>query len=338
MKNKIPSCRLGKSGLIVSKIALGTMAFGARTDKNEADKIFGEATDFGVNLIDTADTYAGGKSEEITGELLKGKRDNFILATKVGNPNGTSLNFRGLSRRWIIQEVEASLKRLGTDYIDILYLHKEDHGTALEETARALADLRRAGKIRYFGVSNFKAWRVVKLAKICNSEGTDGPIVSQPLYHILNRTSEVEQFPACADLGIGIVTYSPTARGILTGKYSSNGPLPEDSRAATKDKRMMETEYHQENIKAAEKIEKIAKMNNISVAAFSTSWVLSNPFVNSIVAGPRTIDQWRTYCSAIEYNITKEDRDKINAIVKPGTTAIPQYIDPAYPVEGSPAD
>jgi len=336
MKTEIPNCRLGKSGIIVSRIALGTMTFGARTDKKEAEKIFNEATNAGVNFIDTADTYAGGKSEEITGGLLKGKRDRFILATKVGNPTSSTLNFKGLSRRWIIQEVEASLKRLETDYLDILYLHKEDHGTPLEETARALADLRRAGKIRYFGISNFKAWRAVKLTQICNSEGTDGPIVSQPLYHLLNRTSEIEHIPACADLGIGIVTYSPTARGILTGKYTVNGPLPEDSRAATNDKRIMETEYNQDNIRAAEKIKKIAQKNNIDVAAFSTAWALSNPFVHSVVAGPRTIEQWRIYCRAVEYNITSDDHDKINNIVKPGSTAVPQYIDPAYPVEGFP--
>lgn len=171
MSSDIAHCRLGRSGLYVSRITLGTMTFGARTDNKEAEKIFIEATDAGVNFIDTANTYANGESERIVGKLIKNSLHDLILATKIGNPNGAGVNNRGLSRRWIIKEVESSLKRLERDHVDILYLHKEDHFTPLEETARAVEDLRRAGKIRYYGVSNFKAWRIIELLNISNSEG-----------------------------------------------------------------------------------------------------------------------------------------------------------------------
>ena len=336
MSEPIPHRRLGRSGLIVSRLALGTMTFGDRTDEAEAHRIFGEAVDAGVNFIDTADTYAGGASEEITGRLLKGKRDDFVLATKVANANGPGPNHRGLSRKWILHEVEQSLKRMGTDYIDILYLHKEDHGTPLEETARTLADLRRAGKIRYFGVSNFKSWRIAKLAQICAAEGVDGPIVSQPLYHVLNRIAEVEQFPVCDAYGLGVVVYSPTARGILTGKYRNDTPPPEGSRGALQNKRMSQTEYHPDNIAAAEKVSALAAECGVEPATFATAWVLANSLVTSAIAGPRTMEQWRSYRAAVGVAITAEHENAIDALVRPGTTAIPQFSDPIYPVEGRP--
>ena len=336
MSEPIPHRRLGRSGLIVSRLALGTMTFGDRTDEAEAQRIFGEAVDAGVNFIDTADTYAGGASEKITGVLLKGNRDDFVLATKVANPNGPGPNHRGLSRKWILHEVEESLKRMGTDYVDLLYLHKEDHGTPLEETARTLADLRRSGRIRYFGVSNFKSWRISKLAQICAAEGIDGPIASQPLYHALNRVAEVEQFPVCNAYGLGVVAYSPTARGILTGKYSNDAPPPEGSRAALQNKRMSQTEYNSYNIAAAEKIAALAERHGVEPATFATAWVLANPLVTAAIAGPRTIEQWRCYRAAADVAIAAEDEDAIDALVRPGTTAIPQFSDPMYPVEGRP--
>jgi len=330
----MPYRRLGRSGLIVSRLALGTMTFGDRTDEAEATRIFEEAVDAGVNFMDTADTYAGGASEEITGRLIKSRRDRFVLATKLANPNGDGPNERGLSRKWIMQEAEASLGRLGTDFIDILYLHKEDRGTPLEETARAVDDLRRSGKVRYFGVSNFKAWRVARLADICERMQVDGPVVNQPLYHALNRTAEQEQLPACESYGMGVVTYSPTARGVLSGKYRSGGAPPPGSRAALQNKRMMQTEYQPENIAAAEKFCALAAIRGVEPVAFATAWVLANPFVTSVIAGPRTIEQWRGYLAALDYVVTPEDESAVDALVRPGATAIPQFVDPFYPVEG----
>jgi len=332
----MPLTRLGRSGLTVSRLALGTMTFGGATDETDARAIIAAAAEAGVNFIDTADTYTGGLSEEITGRAIAADRHRWVLATKLANPNGQGPNERGLSRKWIHQEAHASLKRLGTDFIDILYLHKEDRLTPLEETVRALADLQRAGAIRYFGISNFKAWRIARIAAICDAEGIDRPVVDQPVYHALNRSIEVEVLPACAELGIGVMVYSPTARGVLTGKYRADAPPPEGSRAALGNKRLMETEYHPAALAAAAEIVAHARARGVEPAAFATAWVLANPFITGAIAGPRTMEQWRSYLAAIDVAWTPEDEAVVERLVPAGTTAVPQFIDPAYPVEGRP--
>src|SRR5262249_14726905 len=189
------------------------------------------ARDAGVNLSDTAGGYGGGRSEEVVGRAIKADRDAWVLATKVANPMGKGPNSGGLSRKWIMREVEASLRRLGTDYIDIYYLHKEDHDTPLEETVRAMGDLARAGKIRHFGVSNHRSWRVAEICAICDRLGVAHPVASQPYYNAMNRMPEVEHLPACANFGLGVVVYSPLARGVLTGKYAPDAAAPADTRA-----------------------------------------------------------------------------------------------------------
>jgi aryl-alcohol dehydrogenase-like predicted oxidoreductase len=334
MPDTIPSRRLGRSGLVVSRIALGTMMFGDRTDEAEARRIFEDAQEAGVNFIDTADTYAGGRSEAITGRLIAGDRHRFVLATKVANPNGAGPNRRGLSRKWLMEEVEASLRRLGTDFIDILYLHKEDPGTPLEETVRALATLQQKGAIRYFGVSNFPAWRIARICALCDEARIDRPVVSQPLYHALNRTAEVEQLPACRSLGLGVVPYSPLARGVLSGKYPVDAPPPEGSRAATGNKRMLESEYRPENLRAAARVAEHARARGVEPATFAFAWVLANPNVTAALAGPRTLEQWQVYRAAAAFGWGPEDEALIDGLVKPGTTCLPQYTDPAYPIEG----
>jgi aryl-alcohol dehydrogenase-like predicted oxidoreductase len=290
-----------------------------------------------VNFIDTADAYADGRSEEITGRAIAKQRDRFVLATKLANARGPGPNERGLSRKWIMTEARRSLMRLGTDHIDILYLHKEDVDTPLEETVRALADLQRAGDIRYFGISNFKAWRIARIAAICDSEGIDRPVVDQPLYHALNRSIEVEVLPACAALGIGVVVYSPTARGVLSGKYSVNAPPPEGSRAAVQNRRMMQTEYKPEVIEAAAVLARHAAARGLDPVAFAIAWVLANPIVTGAIAGPRTMEQWRTYLKALDVAWTAADDAVVDGLVPPGTTAVPRFVDPMYPVEGRPA-
>ncbi|WP_051248244.1 aldo/keto reductase [Inquilinus limosus] len=330
----IPTKRLGSSGLVVSRLALGTMTFGATTDEAEAKRIVASALDRGVNHIDTADTYAGGRSEEIVGRAIAADRHHWVLATKLANPSGPGPNQRGLSRKWIIEEVQRSLKRLGTDFIDILYLHKEDHGTPLEETVRAVADLQRSGAIRYLGLSNFKAWRIARIAAICDQAGIDRPVVDQPLYHALNRTVEVEVLPACRALGIGVFCYSPTARGMLTGKYAVGEPPPPDSRAALQNRRMMETEYVPAALAAAAEIGGHARRRGCDPAAFAVAWVLANEAVTGAIAGPRTMAQWDGYLAAFDVDWTAEDEAAVDRLVPPGTTAIPNFIDPIYPVEG----
>jgi aryl-alcohol dehydrogenase (NADP+) len=223
---------LGRSGLKVSKLCLGTMMFGGATDEPTSARIIASAREQGVNFIDTADQYNAGKSEEVVGRAIARARDYWVLATKLANPWGNGPNEVGLSRKWVMQAVEGSLKRLGTDYIDVYYLHKEDHGTPLAETVRAMGDLVRQGKIRYFGVSNYRSWRIAEICHLADQMGIDRPVVNQPYYNAMNRMPEVEQLPASAYLGLGIVPYSPLARGVLTGKYSLDAPPGAETRAS----------------------------------------------------------------------------------------------------------
>jgi aryl-alcohol dehydrogenase-like predicted oxidoreductase len=213
--------QLGRSGLKVSPICLGTMQFGGPTDEATSVRIIDKAREAGINFIDTADAYNYGNSEQVVGRAIAKERDHWILASKLANPMGDDPNRVGLSRRWVLQAADESLRRLGTDTIDIYYLHKEDHTTPLEETVRAMGDLLRAGKIRYFGVSNYRAWRVAEICNICDRLGIDRPVVSQPYYNAMNRMPEVEHMPACSFYGLGVVPYSPLARGVLTGKSSA---------------------------------------------------------------------------------------------------------------------
>lgn len=241
--------RLGKSGVEVSVLCLGTMPFGQYTPDDEALRIIHGARDAGINFIDTADAYTGGNSEKVTGRAIRAQRSSWILATKVGNPMPpSSPNRRGASRIWITRAVEESLTRLGTE-IDIYYVHHDDLKTPLEETVAAMGDLIRAGKIRYWGISNFRAYRTAEVIRLCDLGGVPRPVVSQPYYNAMNRMPEVEVLPLCAVHGLGVVPYSPLARGVLTGKYS--GGVDPASRAGRKDKRMMETEFRAESIAIA---------------------------------------------------------------------------------------
>src|SRR6201987_3341300 len=242
MERHVEYRNLGRSGLKVSPLCLGTMMFGGATDEPTAQRIIAKAREAGVNFIDSADTYNGGRSEEGTGRAISKQGDHWVLATKLANATGEGPNGGGLSRKWIMRAVEASLRRLGPDYIDIYYLHKEDPGTPLAETVRALGDLVRDGKIRYFGVSNYKSWRVAEICNICDRLGMDRPVVSQPYYNAMNRMPEVEHLPACGYYGLGVVPYSPLARGVLTGKYRPDAPPPAGTRAGRQDRRMMESE------------------------------------------------------------------------------------------------
>ncbi len=245
---------LGRSGLRVSPLCLGSMMFGGATDEPTAARIVARAREQGVNFIDTADGYNAGRSEEVVGRAIREHRSWWVLATKCANPTGEGPNARGVSRRHVFDAVEASLRRLGVDTIDLLYLHKEDHATPLGETVRALADLIQAGKLRYFGVSNYRSWRVAEICRLCDDAGIDRPIASQPLYNVLNREVEVEHLPACGYFGLGAVPYSPLARGVLTGKYQPNAVPPPDSRAGRRDRRMMESEWRPESLAIAQEI------------------------------------------------------------------------------------
>lgn len=325
---------LGRSGVKVSPLCLGTMMFGGPTDESTAGRIVARAREQGINFIDTADGYTGGRSEEVVGRAIKADRSWWVLATKCANPTGQGPNARGLSRRHLQHAVEASLRRLDTEVIDLLYLHKEDHATPLAETVHALADLIRAGKIRYFGVSNYRSWRVAEICRLCDDIGIDRPIASQPLYNALNREVETEHLPACGYFGLGVAPYSPLARGVLTGKYQPNVAPPAETRAGRRDRRMMESEWRPESLEIARTIAAHAEARGIAPSHFAMAWILNNRLITGAVAGPRTEAQWEDYVAALSVRLGAEDEALVDRLVSPGHPSTPGYNDPAYPIEG----
>jgi aryl-alcohol dehydrogenase-like predicted oxidoreductase len=326
--------RLGDSGLEVSELCLGAMMFGDRTDVATAQAIVDSAFDAGVNFIDTADAYAAGASEKIVGRAIAANRRRWILATKVANVMTQKPHDGGLSRRWIMQACDDSMKRLATDYIDIYYLHKDDLETPLSETIEAMGDLMRAGKIRYFGVSNYRGWRIAELIATCDDLGVAHPVVCQPYYNAMNRMPEVEILPACDYYGIGVVPYSPLARGVLTGKYAPGAEAPAESRVARKDERIMETEFRAESIAKAQTIKAHAEKKGLTTAQFALAWLLRNEIVSSVIGGPRTLEQWNDYLTAVGVELDDDDEALIDSLVTPGHPSTPGYHDPQYPFYG----
>jgi aryl-alcohol dehydrogenase-like predicted oxidoreductase len=334
----MPYRRLGDSGLEVSVLCLGTMMFGDRTDAATAQRIVDSAFDAGVNFIDTADVYAKGASEKIVGAAIAANRRRWILATKVGNVMTQKPFDGGSSRRWIMQACDDSLKRLATDCIDIYYLHKDDFDTPLAESIEAIGDLLAAGKIRYFGISNFRGWRIAEVVATCDNLGVARPVVCQPYYNAMNRMPEIEVLPACDYHGIGVVPYSPLARGILTGKYAPGAEPPADSRVARKDRRIMETEFRAESIAMAQTIKAHAQKKNLTATQFAIGWVLHNRIVSSVIGGPRTLAQWNDYLAAANVELDNDDEALIDSLVTPGYPSTPGYHDPQYPFHGRVVD
>jgi aryl-alcohol dehydrogenase-like predicted oxidoreductase len=326
--------KLGNSGLKVSPLCLGVMMFGDRTDEKEAGRIVGSAFDAGVNFLDTADQYAKGESERITGRLIASNRDHWVLATKMGNPMGTDPNQVGLGRKWMMQAIDGSLKRLGTEFVDIYYLHRDFDDASLEEAVIAMGDIIRAGKVRYFGLSNFRGWRIAEIVRLCRVHNVPQPIVCQPYYNAMNRQPEVEILPACRYYGIGVVPYSPLARGVLTGKYKPNEAPPEGTRAGRADKRMMETEFRKESLVIAQKIRAFAEKKGMSAGHFAVNWVLNNAIVTSVIAGPRTLEQWQDYLKALEFKFEAKGEALVDSLVSIGHPSTPGYNDPQYPLTG----
>ncbi len=329
--------QLGRSGLRVSPICLGTMMFGGATDEVASRAIVDHALDAGINFIDTADAYTEGRSEEITGRAIAAHRHDWVLATKVANAIGEGPNRAGLSRKWVLQACDDSLRRLGTEFIDIYYLHKEDLATPLAETVRAIGDLVRQGKIRHFGVSNYRSWRVAEICRLCDELGIDRPVVSQPYYNAMNRMPEVEHLPACGYYGLGVASYSPLARGVLTGKYEPGETPQQGTRAARGDKRILQTEWRQESLVIAQTIKQHAAARGMTPIQFAVGWVLNNRLLTAAIAGPRTLEQWQAYLAALYVTFTPEDEALIDGLVPTGHPSTPGYNDPAYPIEGRPA-
>lgn len=329
--------QLGRSGLKVSPLCLGTMMFGGPTDEAQSRAIIDHARAAGINFIDTADAYSQGVSEEITGRAIAANRHDWVLATKLANPMGGGPNRVGLSRKWVMQACDDSLRRLGTDFIDIYYLHKEDHATPLAETVRAIGQLVQQGKIRYFGVSNYRSWRVAEICRLCDDLGIDRPVVSQPYYNAMNRMPEVEHLPACGYYGLGVASYSPLARGVLTGKYAPGQAPPEGTRAGKADRRIMQTEWREESLVIAQEIKRHAAERGMTPIQFAVGWVLNNKLLTAAIAGPRTMEQWQAYLAALDVAFTAEDEALVDSLVPAGHPSTPGYSDPAYPIEGRPS-
>ena len=325
---------LGASGLKVPALWLGTMMFGDQTDAVEAERMLDLARAQGLFALDTADNYAQGASERMVGQLIAGERERWVLATKVANPGSEMPNDRGLSRRWISMAVDRSLQRLNTDWIDLYWMHRDDDHTPPEETLSTMARLIEAGKIRYYGVSNFRAWRVARLVETARRMGVPPPIACQPPYSAMTRGIEDELLPCCAHYGVGVVSYSPLARGVLSGKYAPGEAAPDGSRAARADRRLMQTEWRPESLDLAQHFRAHAESRGLAPSQLAVAWVLHNRLINGVIAGPRTFAQWQDYVAALTVTVGAEDEAVVDALVKPGHASTHGYTDPIYPVTG----
>ncbi len=303
--------QLGRSGLQVSAIGLGTNNFGHRLDKRATEIVINHALDMGINMIDTANSYSGGLSEEFIGLALKGKRQTAIIATKVSSRMSEGPNNSGNSRQHITAEVENSLKRLGTDYIDLYQIHWSDPNTPIEETLRTLDGLVRQGKIRYIGCSNFMAWQLCEAIWTSRTQGLASFVSIQPKYSIMDRGIEAEMAPFCVDYGVGILPYYPLANGFLTGKYKRGEGTPEGTRLAESDRGMLTDE----NFDLLEALESFASTRNHTVLDLAFAWLLANPNVSSVIAGATKAEQVIGNAKCTGWQLTQNDMDELNGII-----------------------
>jgi aryl-alcohol dehydrogenase-like predicted oxidoreductase len=319
---------LGKSGLKVSEISLGTMTFGSAgmfkdyggTDINESKKIVDYAIDKGINLFDTADSYSGGKSEETLGKALNIKRKDVLISTKIRfGVNANNINGAGLSKYNIIKGCDASLKRLGTDYIDIYLLHAYDQDVPLEETLSAFDDLIRQGKVRYIGCSNFAAWEAMKALCISEKNGFDKFVTYQAYYSLASREVENEIMPLCLDQGLGITCWSPLSGGFFTGKYRKNKPKPSQGRRVDSENvtNIFAPVEEKKGYEIVEILEKVAAKHNATISQVSLSYLLSKKAVSSVVVGIKQIKHLEENIQSTELALDYEDLNLINKISEP---------------------
>jgi len=321
---------LGRTGIKVSPYCLGAMMFGAMGNRDHDDciRIIHKALDSGINFIDTADRYSRGESEEIVGKALKGRRDNIVLATKVHGPMGEDPNQQGNSRRWIMRAVEASLRRLQTDHIDLYQIHRPSAETDIEETLSALTDLMRAGKVRAIGSSTFPASEIVEAQWVAERRGLARFRTEQPPYSILGRGIEREVLPACQKYGMGALVWSPLAKGMLTGRYRRGQPLPDSLRAKTFPQQMTD----ERNLDAVERLIPIAAGAGLSLTHLAMAFVMAHPGVTCAILGPRTMPQLDDLLAGAGVVLSDEILDRIDEVVAPGADAGPMgavYVPPA---------
>jgi aryl-alcohol dehydrogenase-like predicted oxidoreductase len=318
---------LGRTGVKVSPLCLGAMMFGAwgNTDHDESIAIIHRALDAGINFIDTADVYARGESEEIVGKALSGgRRDHVVLATKVHGTMGDDPNQFGNSRRWIVAEVENSLRRLGTDWIDLYQIHRPELDTDIDETLGALTDLVRAGKVRYIGSSTFPASQIVEAQWVAERRVRERFVCEQPPYSILVRGIEGEVLPTCERYGMGVIPWSPLAGGWLTGRYRKDRDVPESHRAQRIPQRYdMSLPGNQRKLEAADALAELAEEAGLSLIDMALAFVLEHPAVTAAIIGPRTMEQLESQLGAADVTLSADVLDRIDEIVPPGTNLNP---------------
>jgi aryl-alcohol dehydrogenase-like predicted oxidoreductase len=307
--------RLGRSGLIVSVVGLGTNNFGGRCDREQSEAVVHHALDLGITCIDTADIYGRGLSEEFIGGAIRGHRHDVVLATKFAGPVGEGPMQRGTSRRY--EAVAASLKRLQTDYIDLLQIHFPDPETPIDETLRALDDLVRAGSVRYLGCSNFKAWQVVEAQWTARSEHLNPLISAQNRYNLLDRSIEAELVPACTRYGLGLLPYPPLAGGFLTGKYQPGAPPPEGARLAGGG-RMAEQILTEGNFAVLQRLQQFADVRGRSVLDVAIAWLVAQPFVGSVIAGATKPQQLDANVNAGSWQMSADEVAEVGRLTQTG--------------------
>ena len=309
--------RMGSSGLHVSVVGLGTNNFGFRMDEESSIRVCRHAIDEGINFIDTADSYGNGLSEERIGMALKGNRHDAIIASKAGNPVGDGPNKRGASRNHLMNQVEASLRCLQTDYIDLYQIHRPDANTPIEETMRALDDLVSQGKVRYIGCSNFSAWQVCEANWTARAGNLAQFVTVQPEYNMLNRTVERELVPFCHEYNIGILPFYPLASGFLTGKYRQDQPLPEGARL-TGNQRAQANTLTEKNYAMLSRLETFAEERGHPMVELAIAWLLANSAVCSVIAGATKNEQVTANVKAADWVLTPEDMAEVDEILRSG--------------------
>jgi aryl-alcohol dehydrogenase-like predicted oxidoreductase len=318
---------LGTTGTKVTPLCLGAMMFGdwGNSDHDDSIRIIHRALDAGVNFIDTADVYSRGESEEIVGKALtRGRRDNVVLATKVHGTMGDDPNEFGNSRRWIIKEVENSLRRLGTDWIDLYQIHRPEADTDIDETLGALTDLVRQGKVRYVGSSTFPASQIVEAQWTARERGRERFVCEQPPYSLLVREIEKDVLPTCERYGMGVIPWSPLAGGWLSGRYRKGSETPSSNRATRLPERYdLSLPDNQRKLDAADALAALADEAGITLIEMAIAFVIRHPAVTSAIIGPRTMEHLESQLSAAEVTLSDDVLDRIDEIVPPGVNVNP---------------
>lgn len=319
---------LGRTGVQVSELCLGCMMFGGRTGEKDSIEIIDRALDAGINFLDTANVYSRGRSEEVVGKALgrDGKRERVFLATKVhGRMDDDDPNAAGNHRRHIIEQCEASLKRLQTDHIDLYQIHRPDSKVPIDETLRALDDLIHAGKVLYAGTSTFAAWQIVESLWAAKELGLNRFVTEQPPYHLLDRRIERELVPMAQTYGVALIPWSPLAGGFLTGKYRREQEAPQDSRYGLEPRRLGRNHFVEEAWRVLEVVEELAKEKGCTPGQLALAWCKDQPGITSPIIGPRTMEQLEDNLGALDVEITDSDRARLDEVTPPGRASVFYY-------------